>query len=209
MNTGVGSLSFPQGSSQPRNRTGVSCIAGGFFTSWAAKEALLTIYFVPNTAPSLGSQRQWSYVCPSSTCRLDRRQTHELNRVMNSIPGMYKVSWDLRARLSRRSDIPGGPRGCTAVYQADQGLVCEGTWARPPAAHSLGGLNKWLSTPWAGMLLPLPPHTHGCHDLRPAPKASWGMALPALEALLTAAAPLPQRTFSLAKRLDPFGLDTI
>ena len=25
---------FSSGSSQPRNRTGVSCIAGGFFTSW-------------------------------------------------------------------------------------------------------------------------------------------------------------------------------
>ena len=26
---------FSRGSSQPRNQTGVSCIAGGFFTSWA------------------------------------------------------------------------------------------------------------------------------------------------------------------------------
>ena len=35
-NTGV-NIAFPfsRGSSQPRNRTGVSCIAGGFFTSWA------------------------------------------------------------------------------------------------------------------------------------------------------------------------------
>ena len=31
-NTGVGSLSFSRGSSQPRDRTQVSCIAGGFFT---------------------------------------------------------------------------------------------------------------------------------------------------------------------------------
>ena len=30
---------FPRGSSQPRNRTGVSCIAGGFFTNWAMREA--------------------------------------------------------------------------------------------------------------------------------------------------------------------------
>ena len=28
-----------RGSSQPRNQTGVSCIAGGFFTNWAIKEA--------------------------------------------------------------------------------------------------------------------------------------------------------------------------
>ena len=30
----------PQGSSQLRDQTGVSCIAGGFFTSWATSEAL-------------------------------------------------------------------------------------------------------------------------------------------------------------------------
>ena len=29
---------FSRGSSQPRNRNGVSCIAGGFFTNWAIKE---------------------------------------------------------------------------------------------------------------------------------------------------------------------------
>ena len=30
---------FSSRSSQPRNRTGVSCIAGGFFTNWAIREA--------------------------------------------------------------------------------------------------------------------------------------------------------------------------
>ena len=30
---------FSRGSSQPRNRTRISCIAGGFFTSWATREA--------------------------------------------------------------------------------------------------------------------------------------------------------------------------
>ena len=29
---------FSSGSSQPRNQTGVSCIAGGFFTNWALRE---------------------------------------------------------------------------------------------------------------------------------------------------------------------------
>ena len=37
-NTGVGSLSLLQQSSSPRNQTGASCIAGGFFTSWATKQ---------------------------------------------------------------------------------------------------------------------------------------------------------------------------
>ena len=31
---------FSRGSSEPRNRTGVSCIASGFFTSLAAREAI-------------------------------------------------------------------------------------------------------------------------------------------------------------------------
>ena len=33
---------FSRGSSQPRNWTRVSCIAGGFFTNWAIREALST-----------------------------------------------------------------------------------------------------------------------------------------------------------------------
>ena len=33
------SLSLSRGSSRPRNQTGVSCIAGVFFTSWATREA--------------------------------------------------------------------------------------------------------------------------------------------------------------------------
>ena len=39
-NTGVGSLSLLQGTSWHRNRTGVSWIVGGFFTSWATRETL-------------------------------------------------------------------------------------------------------------------------------------------------------------------------
>ena len=39
-NTGMGSLSFSRGSSQPRNQTRVFCTAGGSFNSWATWEAL-------------------------------------------------------------------------------------------------------------------------------------------------------------------------
>ena len=46
-NIGVGSISLLlQGISQPRNWTGVSCIAGRFLTSWAIREAL-PVPFVP------------------------------------------------------------------------------------------------------------------------------------------------------------------
>ena len=37
---------FSSGSSWPRNRTRVSCIAGGFFTNWAIREAQ-SIYILP------------------------------------------------------------------------------------------------------------------------------------------------------------------
>ena len=35
---------FSGGSSRPRNQTGVSCIAGGFFTNWAIRKAHFTVW---------------------------------------------------------------------------------------------------------------------------------------------------------------------
>ena len=61
---------FSRGSSWPRNRTGVSCIAGGFFTNWAMREAhIYTKDMYKNTyrnfihnGPKLEKQRD----CPSA-----------------------------------------------------------------------------------------------------------------------------------------------
>ena len=39
---------FDSRSSQPGNRTRVSCIAGGFFTNWAMREALMKSGIMPN-----------------------------------------------------------------------------------------------------------------------------------------------------------------
>ena len=39
---------FSKGSSQPRNQTRVSCIAGGFFTSWVIREAPKVVKYVVN-----------------------------------------------------------------------------------------------------------------------------------------------------------------
>ena len=36
-------IPYSRGSSQPRDQTQVSCIAGGFFTSWATREAQIII----------------------------------------------------------------------------------------------------------------------------------------------------------------------
>ena len=39
---------FSRGSSRPRNQTGVSCVAGRFFTSWAARETLISYTPIQN-----------------------------------------------------------------------------------------------------------------------------------------------------------------
>ena len=70
---------FSSGSSRPRNRTRFSCVAGGFFTNWAIREALMLWrrawqpppVFLPGDSPrteepggllSLGSQALWQKV---------------------------------------------------------------------------------------------------------------------------------------------------
>ena len=44
---------FSSGSSRPRNGTGISCIAGGFFTNWAMREALINLILASNKADVL------------------------------------------------------------------------------------------------------------------------------------------------------------
>ena len=56
---------FSMGSSQPRNRTGVSCIEGGLFTSWAIREALLNLKVILNLyCPLSQSLHKWSHFSP-------------------------------------------------------------------------------------------------------------------------------------------------
>ena len=54
------SVPFSRGSSQPWDRTQVSCIAGGFFTSWATREwAVRGDLEEPGGLQSMGSQLKW------------------------------------------------------------------------------------------------------------------------------------------------------
>ena len=52
-NTEMGSLSLLQGISWPRNWTGVSCIAGRFFTSWADRESRMLFSLSPHIQMSM------------------------------------------------------------------------------------------------------------------------------------------------------------
>ena len=54
---------YSRGSSQPRDQTQVSCIAGGFFTSWATREAQIIIR--PIIFNNQRSQTSVSGVVPS------------------------------------------------------------------------------------------------------------------------------------------------
>ena len=53
--------SFSRGSSQPKNQTRVSCIAGRFFTNWAIREALIAALNMPvnseNSAVATGLEK--------------------------------------------------------------------------------------------------------------------------------------------------------
>ena len=52
---------FSRGSSQPRNWTGVSCIAGRFFTSWATREAHIILKNIHSYFNSLQVQCKKSW----------------------------------------------------------------------------------------------------------------------------------------------------
>ena len=57
---------FSSGSSWPRNQIWISCIAGGFFTKWAIREAMSRLFAIPCTVAhqtlSLGFSRQEYWV---------------------------------------------------------------------------------------------------------------------------------------------------
>ena len=60
-------IPFSSGSSWLRNWTGVSCIAGGFFTSWATREAPLLTWFILISFSSFFSVLSFMYLYLFST----------------------------------------------------------------------------------------------------------------------------------------------
>ena len=69
-------VSFSRGSSQPRDQTQVSCIAGGFFTSWAIREAPVSNLelFIMLSSENVSSPFYWSIIalqyCVSFCCTM-------------------------------------------------------------------------------------------------------------------------------------------
>ena len=86
-NTDMGSLSLLRGTSQPSNKTGAFCIAGGFFTSWATRKLLL------------GASVQFSSVtqsCPT-LC-------HPMNRSTPGLPVNHHLPEFTETHVHRVSD---------------------------------------------------------------------------------------------------------
>ena len=55
-------FSFSRGSSQPRDGTQVSCITGGFFTSWATREARILEWVAYPFSSGSSQTRNWTRV---------------------------------------------------------------------------------------------------------------------------------------------------
>ena len=81
-NTGVGSLSLSRGSSQSRDWTQVSCIAGRFFIGWVTREAWESPRVCSNSCPL----SQW---CPISS------SVTPFSFYLQSFPssGSFPMSW--------------------------------------------------------------------------------------------------------------------
>ena len=115
-------IAFSRGSSWPRNRTGVSCIAGRFFTIWA-------IRVVPNT-------RMKAKKSTSSLLRF-------LRRPRNSIALPHVGHEQLRHRIledaglssrlwkARTEDV--GFEDCTAKHRCDRGLLWDPLFPAEPS----------------------------------------------------------------------------
>ena len=70
---------FSRGSSQPRDWTQVSCLVGGFFTSWATREAKCLHFHNRNVSTSCKDicQARPSHSCSSSLCSPWRCQKNQ------------------------------------------------------------------------------------------------------------------------------------
>ena len=89
-NTGVGSLSLLQGSSQPRDRTQVSRTAGRFFTSWATRKAWGGVEWVTNRLKRL----PFLHILPQEAATINMRL---INKWLLYLSGLLRLK--IRCRV--------------------------------------------------------------------------------------------------------------
>ena len=105
-NTGVGCLSLLQGIFPTQGSNPGLCIAGGFFTNWAPKEALHDVKQVFYPYFHIGKlalcDMSWFFLC-TSACRLWRKvSTSKFSTLPNiSLCFAEKCSYNIRAQTAQ------------------------------------------------------------------------------------------------------------
>ena len=61
-------IPFSRGSSQPKNRTQVSCITGRFFTIWATREALCVSWVISKARNKSSQMERWYLPTKQAWC---------------------------------------------------------------------------------------------------------------------------------------------
>ena len=142
-------ISFSRGSSQPRNRIQVSCIAGRFFTNWAICYARSL-----QSCPTLCDPVDGS---PPGSPVPGILQARTLEWVAISFSNAWK--WKVKAKLLshvRPSATPSDPMDCSlpgssilGIFQArvlELGAIAFSDWAIREAQNSIGILNEMTLT---------------------------------------------------------------
>ena len=97
-NTGVVAISFFRASSQPRDWTEVSCIAGRFFTNWATREAHILCINFPNHWLALNCLCMVQSLRPKH--RWPRGIQKDAQHCWSSEKYKSKPQWDVTSHLS-------------------------------------------------------------------------------------------------------------
>ena len=117
---------FSSRSSRPRNRTRVSCIAGGFFTDWATREAPY-VYFT--TLKKKGSSQQYHvYKVWASEIQGDhpRFPTYVLKWYVSDWKTVFHWQWALNRSLNHVSVL--SPKASRGSFKHTGHNPCSCVW---------------------------------------------------------------------------------
>ena len=123
-------IPFSSGSSRPRDRTQVSCIAGRWFTNWAISEAQFTYESeseVTQSCPTLGTPLD---------CSLPGSSVHGVfqARVLEWVAISFSNAWKWKVKVKSLSHVRLLATPWTAAYQAppSMGFSRQECWSGVP-----------------------------------------------------------------------------
>ena len=156
-NTGVGSLSLLQGSSQPKARTQVSHVASEFFTSWTTREAHTEwsqserekqILYMNAYTRNLERWYRWTY------SRGSKGDTDTKNRLFTGGEGEGGKTWESSigtctlpvVKQTVRGNLlydAGNPERCSVT--TERGGMGSGRWEGSLRGRGRGYVSLWLT----------------------------------------------------------------